>query len=175
MAASIYKWSILPYLFCLLAAGKVNTQTGGNHPLYVSVVEVNHNATDKTLEISCKIFANDFEKTLKQNYKTHVDLVKPSDKAAMDKLVQDYISKHLSIKLEGKPAAYSYVGFEEEDQAIWAYFQVDNVASVKKIEFTDSILHDFIDLQINIIHCIVGGKRQSTKLDFPNTQASFQF
>jgi hypothetical protein len=43
------------------------------HPFHVSVVEINHNETDKTLEISCKIFIDDFEKVLAQNYKVKVD------------------------------------------------------------------------------------------------------
>ncbi|HEY1872381.1 MAG TPA: DUF6702 family protein [Chitinophagaceae bacterium] len=148
---------------------------GSNHPYYVSVVEINHNATDKTLEISCKIFTNDFEETLEKNYKTRVDLVNPADKAAMDKLVSDYIKKHLSLQVDSKQVNFSYVGFEKEDEAIYSYFQIDNVASLKKLNVVNSILHDFSDQQINIVHCIVGGKRQSTKLDYPKTDASFQF
>ncbi|MET0461971.1 MAG: DUF6702 family protein, partial [Chitinophagaceae bacterium] len=40
------------------------------HPIHLSVTEINHNAADRTLEISCKIFTDDFEKVLAQNYKT---------------------------------------------------------------------------------------------------------
>jgi hypothetical protein len=101
--------------------------------------------------------------------------VNPPDKAAMDKLVSDYIKKHLSIKADNKAVTFSYVGFEKEDEAIYSYFQVDNIPSVKKIDITNSILHDFSDQQINIIHCVVGGKRQSDKLDYPKAEASFQF
>ena len=174
MAASVYKWLILP---CVLFLNRVPQleKIDSNHPYYVSVVEINHNAKDKTLEISCKIFTNDFEETLEKNYKTKVDLVNPSDKAAMDKLVSDYIKKHLSFQADGKPVSFSYVGFEKEDEAIYSYFQVDNIASLKKLNVVNSILHDFSDQQINIVHCIVAGKRQSTKLDYPKTDASFQF
>jgi hypothetical protein len=178
MAASLYKWFILPYfLFSGRGPqpGKNSFALDSNHPYYVSVVEINHNAKDKTIEISCKIFTNDFEETLEKNYKTKVDLVNPADKTAMDKLVNDYIKKHLSFQVDGKQVNFSYVGFEKEDEAIYSYFQVDNVASLKKLNVVNSILHDFSDQQINIVHCIVAGKRQSTKLDYPKTDASFQF
>ena len=178
MAASLYKWFILPcFLFSRGGPWLENNlfAIDSNHPYYVSVVEINHNAKDKTLEISCKIFTNDFEETLEKNYKTRVDLVNPSDKAAMDKLVSDYIKKHLSFQVDGKQVGFSYVGFEKEDEAIYSYFQVDNIASLKKLTVVNSILHDFSDQQINIVHCIVAGKRQSTKLDYPKTDASFQF
>ena len=178
MAASLYKWFILS---CFLSSGKAPqlgknlSKIDSNHPYYISVVEINHNAKDKTLEISCKIFTNDFEETLEKNYKTKVDLVNPADKAAMDKLVSDYIKKHLSLQVDSKAVNFSYVGFEKEDEAVYSYFQVDNIANLKKLNVVNSILHDFSDQQINIVHCIVAGKRQSTKLDYPKTDASFQF
>jgi hypothetical protein len=138
-------------------------------------VEINHNAKNKILEISCKIFTNDFEDILEKDYKTKVDLVNPPDKGAMDKLVNDYLRKRLALKVDNRPVNLSYVGFEKEDEAVYCYFEADNIASLKKIDVTNSILHDFSDQQINIIHCIVGGKRQSTKLDYPKSNASFQF
>ena len=183
MAPSVYKW--LSICLCLLAVqtkglcseGKLRLPTPirNSHPYYISVVEINHNATDKTLEISCKIFTNDFETTLEKNYKAKVDLSSPKDKASSDKWISDYIKKHLSIKVDGKDVNFSYLGFEKEEEAVFSYFQVDNIANVKRINVYNSLLHDFSDQQINIIHCSVGGKRQSTKLDYPNTEAGFQF
>jgi Domain of unknown function (DUF6702) len=36
------------------------------HPLYISVTEINHNAKDRILEVSCKIFTNDLETVLEK-------------------------------------------------------------------------------------------------------------
>jgi hypothetical protein len=36
------------------------------HPFYISMVEINHNAKDATVEISVRIFTEDFEKTLQK-------------------------------------------------------------------------------------------------------------
>ncbi len=180
MAASVFKWFLISFFWLVAKNTKsdrsFNTFSKDHqHPYYISVVEINHNAKDKILEISCKIFTNDFENTLEKNYKTKVDLVNPTDKGAMDKLISDYIKRRLFIKVDNKPVSFSYVGFEKEDEAVYSYFEVDNIAGVKKIDVINSILHDFSDQQINIIHCIVGGKRQSTKLDYPKTNASFDF
>ena len=43
------------------------------HPIYVSVTEIEHNAKDNTLEISCKIFTGDLEAVLRKNNKIKVD------------------------------------------------------------------------------------------------------
>ncbi len=184
MVSSFYKWLIFPLLGAIVFfrwADPYNLQktffqcTWGPHPLHVSVVEINHNATDKTLEISCKIFTDDFEKVLVQNYKTKVDLINPPDKKTMDTLVKKYITTHLSLSADGRPVRFSYLGFERESEAVYCYVEVDHIPSVKKIDITNKLLHDLFTDQINLMHVIVGSIRKSTKLDYPDTQASFSF
>jgi hypothetical protein len=187
MAAMLYKWLIVSGFLCLVGFSRPAVATAakgqhpsitlneGQHPFYVSVTEINQNAKEKTLEISCKVFAEDLEETLKKNYKTAVDLSLAGDKGALDKFIPDYINKHLSLVVDGKPVRLSYVGYEKDKESAYCYFQVDNVASVKKIDIANSILYDFNEGQINIMHVMVNGKRQSLKLNNPDKQASLTF
>lgn len=149
--------------------------SAGRHPIFVSVTEIEHNAKDKTLEISCKIFTDDFEKTLRAAYKTHVDLLDPKVKPAMDKLVNDYVQKHLKIAANGSPVTMKYLGYEQIEEGIYSYYQVDNIASLKKLDITDNVLYEYKDQQISLIHVTVNGKRQSTKLNNPEEKTSFEF
>lgn len=184
MAALLNKWLLLTAipLFFYTNGGsepqRIDTDRSagaGAHPFHVSVVELNHNATDKTFEISCKIFTDDFEKILGQIYKTKVDLINPPDRKAVDTLIKKYVTTHLSFKADGRPVQFTYLGFEHDKEAVYSYLQCDNVAAVKKIEVTNKVMHDLFDDQINIMHITVGGKRQSTKLDYPSESAVFSF
>ena len=190
MASWFNKWLLLSVIPAgMYMSGKMQaSECSGNtlprnykeHPFHVSVTEINHNAGDKTLEITCKIFRDDFEKALIQNYpvnvpKMSIDLINPSDKAAMEKLVNEYIQKHLVIRADGKTIAYSGLGFEREDDAIYCYLQADNITSIKKIELTNTILYELFTDQLGIMHVTVGGNRKSSKLNYPNSQASFSF
>jgi len=190
MASSIYKWLgmvLLPAIFSQhsfwVPQGSFFRHGGLNraHPFHVSVVEINHNASDKTIEISCKIFTDDFEKVLVQNYqqdgahKTKVDLINPPDKAAMDTLVKKYIISHLFLSTDGKPVQLSYIGFERENEAVFSYVQADHVIAVKRIDITNKLMYDLFTDQVNLVHVIVGGNRKSTKLDYPETTAKFEF
>jgi hypothetical protein len=182
MAIMLHKWFLVFSLSFLAALPKLNASAdlpSPNalvfHPFYISVTEINHNAQDKTLEISCKLFADDFEETLKKNYKTVLDLTSEKDKAALDKFIPDYVNRHLALAVDGKPVKLTYVGFEKDKESVYCYFQVENVPSIKKLDLSNSILHDYSDGQINIVHAVVNGKRQSTKLDYPAKQASFVF
>jgi hypothetical protein len=147
----------------------------GAHPVYMSVTEIEHNTKDRTLEISCKVFTNDFETTLRQNYHTAIDLVNPRDKAAMNKLVNDYLQKHLMIHVDGKPAPLQFLGYEQQEDAMVSFYQANNIASVKKVDITDNILYDYKAEQISLLHVIVNGYRKSTKMVNPEDKASLEF
>jgi hypothetical protein len=161
-----------------LTGGHSGARAGSaaRHPLFVSVTEMNYNAADKNLEISCKVFTDDFEKTLANVYHTKVDLTTPANKNEMDKLVKAYIAGHLLLKLDNKAVTLGYVGYEKENDAVWSYFEVKNTATPpKKIDVVNSILYESYDKQMNLMHVTVGGNRKSTRLNYPDKEASFQF
>jgi hypothetical protein len=162
MAIGLFKWLMIAVLNVI-------------HPFHISTTEINHNASDKTFEISCKVFTDDLESVLTKQYHTKADLSAITMKAAMDTLVKKYINSHLTVNADGKTLGMKYLGFEKENEAIYAYLQVDNISTVKKIVIANSILYDLYDDQISIIHVIVGGNRKSTKLDYPANKASFEF
>ena len=93
----------------------------------------------------------------------------------MEKLVNDFVQKHLVIKADGKQTQIVYLGYENDNDAIYSYFQADSIGSVKKLEITNSILHEMFTDEINLMHVIVDGKRKSMKLDYPETKAEFIF
>jgi len=185
MATSVNKWFLLSLStgFLLVLSGNLqhwDSRTPyrgawGLHPFHVSVIEINHNATDKTLEISCKIFTDDFEKVLAKNYKTKVDLINPPDKAKMDTLIKKYLFSHLSVKANGKPVVFDYLGFENDHEAAYGYIEVPNIPAVNKFDISTSIMYDLFDDQMNIFHVTVDGKRKSTKLNYPDKEAVISF
>ena len=145
------------------------------HPFYMSVTEITQSGAAGSLEVSCRFFADDFEETLRNAYKTKLDITSAQEKGAFDRLIPDYIGKHLALVADGRPLKLSYIGYEKDKESVYCYFEVPSIPSVKNLQATNSLLHDFKNEQINIMHVTVNGRRQSTKLDFPARQASFQF
>jgi hypothetical protein len=109
------------------------------HPFFLSVTEINHNAKDKTIEIACKTFTDDLETSIQKTTGVKFDLANPKDQSAVEKAIGDYIKKHLQLKADGKPLQLEFVGYEKENEAIWSYYQVSNVASVKKIDVQTNV------------------------------------
>lgn len=168
MASILYKWFVVVSM-------NLFSHFFAAHPVFVSVTEIEHNAKEKTLELSCKIFTDDFEKTLRSAYHVHVDLLSPSDKNAMNKLVSDYVLKHLRISVDGKPVVLKFIGYEQIEEGIYSYFQADNVPVVKQLNVFNNILYEYKDQQMGLIHVTVNGNRKSTKLNNPDSEAVFNF
>jgi hypothetical protein len=166
MASILYKW-----LFLFLGT----TTTSSHHPIFVSVTEINHNAVARTLEISCKIFTDDFEQSLRQQNKATIDLLNPGLKNQMNPLVNNYVQQHLKVSADNKKLVLQFLGFEQQEEGIISYYQVDNVAAVKKITVTDNILYDAKPQQMQIIHVMVHGERKSSRLNNPDEVADFVF
>lgn len=174
MATIFYEWVTI---FCVSVFNPAVSHEKKDifHPLFISVTEIEHNAKDKTLEISCKIFTDDFEKTLRKHYSGKVDLLDEKMKAPMCTMVNDYIQKHLVVTADGKKVTLQFVGFEQQEEGIISYFQADAIASVKNIRVFDDLLYDFNAQQMGIIHVTVNGSRKSTRLNNPDANASFAF
>ena len=181
MAIGLNKWCMIPLFFTgfFINGKEVNNSTvfteNEIHPVHISTVEINHNAADKTLEITCKIFWDDFEDILTKINKSRIDLTNNKNIAVNNKSVYEYIKTNLRLVVDGKAVPLSFVGYEKEDIVVYSYLQVDNITSLKMIQVTNTIMHDMFDDQTEIIHVIVNGKRKSTKLDYPASEVTFQF
>ena len=53
--------------------------------------------------------------------------------------------------------------------------EVKNVTALQKLSITNTLLHDYNENQVNLIHIKANGKEQDTKLDYPNSDARFTF
>lgn len=143
------------------------------HPFFVSVIDVNHNAKDKNIEISVKIFVDDFEATLKKNYQRNIDLHKASNDVQVNKLIHNYIETKFQIVIDGKPQTMNYLGFDVQKESVWIFLEVNEIHHVKKINFNCNLLYDFEQKQMNIINAKANGLEKNYRLDYPKSSLEF--
>lgn len=146
------------------------------HPFYVSVTELEYNAKEKTLEISCKVFTDDFEKAIGKATGRMIDIHHPKDQAVLEKQIATYIRQHLRIQANRQPLELDYVGYEIEEQFTYCYFQYTPLAQApQSLSVDNSVFFELYNNQMSIIHATVAGQRKSTKLDYPQTETVFSF
>lgn len=167
MAKFIFSW-LLTFLVPFAAF------TNRAHPFYTSVTEMEYNAKEKSLEITCRLFTDDFESILKRNYNTRVDLFNDTYKNA-GTLINSYIEKNLKISVNGAPVKFSFIGYERKNEACWCYFEAAGITQPSRLNVESAILYDFTDKQFNMLHATVNGNRKSTRLTHPDTRAAFEW
>ena len=145
------------------------------HPFFVSVIEINHNQKEATVEISVRVFAEDIEKTMQKYTSAKVDILNPPDKILLDKEISTYISQRLKLSVNGKPVTLKYIGHEIQKESVWSYFEVAKVPDLSKLEVDCSLLYDYEKNQTNILHVKSKGVDKSFKLDYPETKTLFAF
>lgn len=174
MVSLFVKWLIFPLVLVNAYKQQTNDTEKVLHPFYLAVTEINENKKEHSLEITVKMFVDDFEKVLAASYKEKVDLVNPN-RTTMDKLVSDYLKKRLQLIVNDKIVAAHYLGFQQEDESVYCFLEVTGAQDIKKLIVRNKLLHDLNESQINIIHTAINGNRKSTKLDYPKDIADFKW
>jgi len=147
---SFYKLILIFLVPCALALGSFIM-----HPYYVSVTEIEYKPTEKEVQIAGKLFIDDLEYALAQEFKTKVEILNTTAKQKNEKLLAAFFQKHLKISIDGKPVSFALLGFDREEEAIWTYLEIKNVNQLKSATVFNDLLYGFRQDQINIIHLLI--------------------
>lgn len=138
------------------------------HPYHVGSVEINYNAKTKTFEISAKFFLDDLENSLNSKYNKTLHFGEEKSKAGLDQALENYFAEYFKLKSNNKFLKINYLGFEEDKESVNVYLESEATEMPKKVETAVSLLYNFFDDQMNIVHIIVNGERKSSKLNYPD-------
>lgn len=133
------------------------------------------NWKDKNLNGSVKMFTNDLEEALRKSSGKKVDLINGTNKAELNELISEYIKKRLIVKVNGQIMNFQFIGFEREEDAVWSYIEYKNCPKPKSVKIENSLLYDYINNQINIVHFEIEGDKKSSKVNKPDKLVEFEF
>lgn len=123
--------------------------------------------------ISCKIFNDDLETSLKKFSGQPVDIINGEKNANKQKMAS-YFPQHLKVKINGKPINYEVLGYENEKDAVFVYLELKGTDEPRKFEIETNLLYELDKSQVNLVHFIKNGERQTQRLTYPNTSAIFE-
>jgi hypothetical protein len=134
------------------------------HPMHVSVTEIEMDEKEKRLEIMMRVFIDDLELTLRQNFKQpELDVLEPKGQS-LDELMQTYLKSRFQIALDGKPQVVKYLGHERDNEAMIFYVEVEKVKKWKSIQVQNSIITEIYDDQSNLVHVSLAETVRSLRL-----------
>lgn len=138
--------------FFLVWLATASTTYQDTHPIHVSVSEIVFNPNTSSLEITHKIFLDDFEKELEELYQRKLYLGTDKQLKDLDELIKDYLDKRFIVEINKEVQKKSYVGKEIDLEAIWIYQEIPYREKIRELRITDTILIPFYDDQRNIVH-----------------------
>ncbi len=133
------------------------------HDYHVAVCEINHK--NGLLQITQKIFIDDLEKSIekKQGVKLLLGNVNQHQKAK--EIIGNYLLAHFQLKSANKNLALTYLGYELENEQLFAYLQTKSPTKIKQLAVNFTLLFDTFSDQANLVHFNINGKKQSLFLD----------
>lgn len=135
----------------------------GAHKFYVSVTNINYSEKDRSLQITSRVFIDDFEKALEERYGIEANLSTESE----SKLANEYIEKYLRAKfvmyIDAEVMEYQFLGKKYDNDIMVCYLEIPelDLDKIKTIELQNELLTDLFDEQQNVVHFKIKGKKKS--------------
>lgn len=150
----------------------------GDHPFHASICHIEHNAGNKTLEISIQLFADDLDLALTQVYGQRYFVGTPAEREGVDDRLFDYLKKNFFLTVNGTPATLTFIGKESRDNAnfeLWCYLEVPNVSHLSQLAVTNTLLIERFNDQSNLIKVKANGKKESLHLNTWKQSGALRF
>lgn len=143
------------------------------HRYYFSFTEIHVDTKKQTLNVSCKLFTDDLDEALFKKYGKKINLVSKNKEA--EDILNKYINENFKITIGDKLQKLSFVGFENDADAIWCYFEAESFKEKGKVEVSNTLLYDYLPEQCNVINFYWDKVDKSAKLTNPEKTAIFEF
>lgn len=148
---------------------------GYNHPLYIAVAQIDYNTSDQFVTVLCKTFSDDLELALQKQFMISENTSHPENTKRLSFEIGTYLKAHLLLKINGKATTLVFTNYTKEDNTVSAYFKINHVTDVQRLEVNDTIFYELYDKQMQIIYITVNGNRKSNRITNPESKVAFDF
>lgn len=145
------------------------------HKFYVSNTLIEHAKEQKAVQITSRIFIDDFETLLRQRYDKDITLTIENEKSTVDFYIEKYLKEKFKIKINGQEVEFNFLGKEYEDDIMLSYLEIENIDNISLIQVTNRILFDVFSDQQNIVRFKMNSKYISRLLTKENDKGMLKF
>ncbi|PIB32757.1 DUF6702 family protein [Olleya marilimosa] len=131
------------------------------HKYYVSITQIEYVKEKQSLQIISRIFVDDFEKLIRNRYDSNITLNNNEDEVIIDQYVKKYLLEKIDISINGQAKAISFIGKKYDDDIMYCYLEIENIASIKSFEIKNKVLFDLFDDQKNIVRTNINDKNKT--------------
>ena len=133
------------------------------HKFYVSVTNVNYAEKEDALQITTRIFIDDFEAVLLERYDIQTKLATDKESPIADEYIEKYLRTKLVFRLNNEVRAFDFLGKRYDNDVMICYLELNKVEypMLKNLEIQNEILTDLFEEQQNVVHLKIKDKKKS--------------
>ena len=158
-------------LFCLTAV--LLSMRPAKHPYYLSVCDINIEPKFKHITLSCRMFADDLQQELLQEYKLKANFLVQTE--TQKKALNQYLATHLKIRDNKQNYPFNVIGYEVKEESVWIYAEAQCVKAPASLLVQNTLLCNTFKGQSNIVHVTLDLLRESHKHTCEAPRHEFQF
>ena len=147
----------------------------GFHKYYISVTEVDYIKDKQSVQITSRIFIDDFEKVLRERYNENVVLAGKEETKDVNKYIETYLRSKFKVRINDNDMNLIFIGKEYDIDIIQCYIEIQNVKQINSIEISNEVLFDVFEDQQNMIKTKINSKQKSFLLNQNNKIAVLNF
>ena len=145
------------------------------HKYYISVTQIDYIKDKQSVQITSRIFIDDFENLLREKYDEGIELAITSEAKTADLYIERYLKEKIKIKINNENTNITFIGKEYDGDIMRCYLEIENVKNIEFIKISNSVLFDLFNDQQNIIKTKINSKQKSFILTVKNTDAVLNF
>ncbi|ALJ06138.1 peptidase E [Pseudalgibacter alginicilyticus] len=131
------------------------------HKYYISVTEINFIQERKSVQITSRIFIDDFESLLRERYDKSITLAVNSESKTTEQYIEKYLKQKMNFKINGKEVNFDFIGKEYDRDVMICYLEITGVKSISTFEVSNAVLFDLFEDQKNIIKTKINSQQKS--------------
>lgn len=131
------------------------------HKYYVAVTQMDLMPQKKRIEITSRIFIDDFEKALTKKFKQKPNITTSNELPEAEEWIKQYITEKIKVSINKKPQRIEYLAKEIEGDVIIIYTKIAISKKINTFEIYNSLLTETFQEQQNIVHTNINGNKKS--------------
>jgi hypothetical protein len=133
------------------------------HKFYLSVTSVEYSDRYRAIQLTTRIFIDDFDKVLLERYGIKGNLATKEESAMADTYIEKYLKEKFIVEINGKQVDYDFLGKVYDNDIMICYVEVPEISleSTSSISLRNEVLMDIFEEQKNVVHFRLGNQKKS--------------
>jgi uncharacterized protein (DUF2141 family) len=128
------------------------------HPLHTTFTDVRHDAVRRTVQLTIRVFADDFRAAANRFAGTSARAGQPNADSVMARYTRARVRLVLA---DGRTATLAWGGVRDEGETLAITLVVGGIRALEGMRIGNALMLESFGDQVNIVRAIGGGRRRS--------------